>query len=552
MKLADYIFKRLEELGVSDVFCLPGESVQDLYRSLLKSNLKNVLLSHEPCAGYAADAYSRLRGLGVVLVSYGVGSLNLVNAVGQAYAESSPLIVLSGGPGLNERKKYPLLHHKVRTFQTSQKVFEEITACSLIIDSPHTAVNTLERAFQTALKYKKPVYIEVPRDLCNCEVETQAFLEDLEDKLCPETLKEALDEIVELVNKAQKPVILADVEVSRIKMQEELLKLVEKTGLPIASTLLGKSVISENHPLSLGTFFGKLSNLEAQKYIESSDLILAIGTILSDVNLGMFTFNLDRSKMVESRIEGLKVKNHHYPEVSLKDFLEGLLKRTDLIERKINLPRPNSSIQENIPLSPINAHYVELILNQFINRSSCPSYRIVSDVGDCLFIGQALSINKFASFLSPAYYLSMGFAVPGGIGAQIADSSQRSLILVGDGAFQMTGMELISAHRLGLNPIIILLNNGIYATLDRVEIDSEPDSYKIGKYDYYKLAEIWGGIGYKIKTTEQLQNALQNAENIHNDKFVLLDIELNPDDNSEVLNKFGEMMGKSNKATAAH
>ena len=482
MKLADYIFKRLEDLGVSDVFCLPGESVQDLYRALLKSNLNNILLSHEPCAGYAADAYSRLKGLGVVLVSYGVGSLNLVNAVGQAYAESSPLIVLSGGPGLAERKKYPLLHHKVRTFQTSQKVFEEITALSVIIDSPHTAANNLERAFQTALRYKKPVYIEIPRDLCGCKVEGQPFLDDFDNIVDPQTLKEALDEAVELINKAQKPVILADVEVSRLKMQKELLELIEKTGLPTASTLLGKSVVAENYPLALGTFFGTLSNPRAQEYIESADLILAIGTILSDVNLGMFTFSLDRSKMIESRIEGLAIKNHHYNEIGLKDFLEGLLKRQDLSKREITLEPACREPNPTIPSSKIKAIYIQEILNNFINRPNSPSYRIVSDVGDCLFIGQELMVSKFASFLSPAYYLSMGFAVPGGIGAQIADPSQRSLILVGDGAFQMTGMELISAHRLGLNPIVILFNNGIYATLDRVEIDAEPNCYNIGKY----------------------------------------------------------------------
>ena len=151
MKLSDYVFKRLGELGIKDVFCIPGESVQDLYRALLESDINNIPLSHEPSVGYAADAYSRLKGLGAVLVSYGVGSLNMVNAVGQAYAESSPMIVLSGGPGVAERKKYSLLHHKVRTFQTQQRVFDEITAMSVIIDSPTDAAQKLEMAFQTAL-----------------------------------------------------------------------------------------------------------------------------------------------------------------------------------------------------------------------------------------------------------------------------------------------------------------------------------------------------------------------------------------------------------------
>jgi TPP-dependent 2-oxoacid decarboxylase len=550
MKLCDYIFKRLGELGIGDVFCIPGESVQEMYHSLLRSQLQSVLLSHEPCAGYAADAYSRLKGLGAVLVSYGVGSLNLVNAVGQAYAESSPLIVLSGGPGVAERKKYPLLHHKVRTFQTSQNVFDEITAMSIIIESPANAAVLLERAFQTALRYKKPVYIEIPRDICNCEIEVQPLFNEFEETE-PEGLQEALDEVIEMINNAKTPVILADVEVSRIKMQKELLQLVEKTGLPVASTLLGKSVLSENHPQSLGTFFGKLANQRAGDYLESADLILAIGTILSDVNLGMFTFQLDRTKMIEARIDNLRVKNHHYPEMTLKLFLNGLLKHPGLKPRKINIPKADDSyLTALVPAEKISSNSIILILNQFINRSNSPTYRIVSDVGDCLFMGQELRINKLSSFLSPAYYLSMGFAVPGGIGAQIADPSQRSLILVGDGAFQMTGLEIISANRLNLNPIIILLNNGIYATLDRVEENSLAGSYDIGKYDYYKMAEIFGGAGYKVTSTTDLQNALHKAETEDKDKFVIIQVDLAPDDTSDVLNQFGQMMSKSNKQAA--
>ncbi|HEY9885984.1 MAG TPA: thiamine pyrophosphate-binding protein, partial [Vampirovibrionales bacterium] len=193
MKLSDYIFKRLEDFGVSEVFCLPGESVQDLYRSLNESNLKSILLSHEPSVGYAADAYSRIKGLGVALVSYGVGSLNMVNAVSQAYAESSPLIVLSGGPGLKERAKHELLHHKVRTFKTQQNVYKEITEASFIIDSEKDAADKLEEAFHTALKYKKPVYIEVPRDLSNCQIHAQPFARPTEINLHDKgTLEEAL------------------------------------------------------------------------------------------------------------------------------------------------------------------------------------------------------------------------------------------------------------------------------------------------------------------------------------------------------------------------
>lgn len=556
MKLSDYIFQRLYDLGVSDVFCIPGESVQDLYRGLLHSKSKSILLAHEPSVGYAADAYSRLKGLGAVLVSYGVGSLNLVNAVGQAYAESSPMIVLSGGPGIVERKKYSLLHHKVRTFQTQQKVFDEITAMSIIIDSPTTALEKIELAFQTALSYKKPVYVEIPRDISICEVEYKVpeITSPLYQSTDSESLNEALSEVIELLNKAEKPVILAGVEISRIKMQKELAEFVEKSGLPIASDLLGKSVFPEGHIQSLGTFFGKLSNPLAGRYLEDADLILSLGTILSDVSLGMFSFQLDRTKMIEARIDGLRVKNHMYPDLTLRQLLEGLLSseklRSRLIGGKYTSILKRENIFTEIPDQKINSEFVQKILNQFVNRENAPAYRIVSDVGDCLFIGQGLDISKISSFLSPAYYLSMGFSIPGGIGAQIADPSQRSLILIGDGAFQMTGLEIISASRLGLNPIIVLLNNGVYATLEGVESTPVPESYNIGKYEYYKLAEVFGGIGYKVGTTQELQEALHKAETENTGKPIIIQVDLEIDDKSPVLKAFGAMMGESNEESA--
>ncbi len=555
MRLCDYIFKRLKELGVDHLFCLPGESVQELYRSLLGSEVKSILLSHEPSLGYAADAYSRLRGLGAVLASYGVGALNLVNAVGQAYAESSPLIVLSGGPGVMERKRHSLLHHKVRNFDSMQKVFEEVTAMSVILDSPHQAAHQLELAFQTALQFKKPVYIEIPRDMVSINVDSMPLLDPFQS-LNPQAerdcLEEALSEITTLLASAKRPVILGGVEVSRIKAQKEFRALVEASGLPVATDLLGKSLIEDSHPQSLGTFFGALTNPEAERALNEADLILSLGTILSDVALGMFTFSIDRTKMVEARIESVRVKNHFFPELRLKTLIQGLLERAHSFKKDVlkKPDLPSTPSFDELAQEALSMSSTERCLDAFINRENSPAYRIVSDVGDCLFLGQALRVNRIAGFLSPAYYLSMGFGLPGGIGAQIAEPKMRSLILVGDGAFQMTGLELASLTRLGLNPIIILLNNSSYATLRLVESDPYPGSYDIGKFDYSRMADIFGGRGYKVFNTDELKRALIGAEQEHPGVFTLIDVEIPVDDSTEVLKQFGRMMGESNKVAA--
>lgn len=538
MKLLEFLYKRLKSHGVDHVFGVPGESVHLHFHYLYKSSLEPVIMTHEPCLAYASDAYSRIRGLGAALVSYGVGSLNMVNGVGQAYAESSPLVVISGGPGIKERGKYPYLHHKVRSYETNQKVMSEVTALSIIIDNPSNAAKEIDRALNTAVTLKRPVYIEIPRDMCEIEIEDEPFKKP-EPEEDSSALQEALDEVIKMLNNAKNPVVIADAELARIGLQKELIAFAEKINLPVASTILGKSIFPEDHPLAMGVYFGQLSNPEVAKFIHNSDFLLFLGVILSDVNLGMFTAKFSMDDAIMSNIEGLKIKKHYYPQITLSTFLKGLLSREDIKKHKTNFPTihvpdyPTGSEQDKITVKSMLT-----ILNEFINKG----YRVIADVGDCLFAGQELQMKGASTFLSPAYYLSMGFSIPGAVGAQIAEPARRPLVMVGDGAFHMTGMELLTMAKLKLNPIIILFNNKIFATLRYCEPPQTMQEHKIPTMDYAKMAEILGGKGITVNTVGDMKNALRVAKEIKG-TFTLLDVRLNEDDISPVLRTFGEKLG---------
>ena len=135
------------------------------YQELMQSNkLKVINTCDEQGAAFAADAYARVNGLGIVCVTYCVGGLKVVNAAAQAFAERSPLVVISGAPGMKERQKNPLLHHKVRDFDTQQKIFEHMTIDSVLVDNPSAAAKDIDRVLSSAIRYKRPVYIELPRD----------------------------------------------------------------------------------------------------------------------------------------------------------------------------------------------------------------------------------------------------------------------------------------------------------------------------------------------------------------------------------------------------
>ena len=276
--IGEYLIERLGALGVEHVFGIPGDYILTLYKLLEESPIKLVNMTREDNAGFAADAYARIHGLGCICVTYCVGGLSTCNSIAGAYAEKSPVIVLGGSPGMSERAHNPLLHHKVKGFETQLEVFQKITAAWAVLDRPETAFSEIDRVLEAAVRYKRPVYLELPRDQVQSrQVGPHRPPEGLPPS-DPDALREALDEACELLTAARRPVILADVEVHRFSLQEELVTLAESTGMPIATTILGKSVISETHPLFAGVYEGAMGRRGGHRACR-------IGRLRTDVRL---------------------------------------------------------------------------------------------------------------------------------------------------------------------------------------------------------------------------------------------------------------------------
>ena len=166
--IGEYLIERLGALGVEHVFGIPGDYVLRLYKMIEESPIKLVGMTREDNAGFAADAYARIHGLGCICVTYCVGGLSTCNSIAGAYAEKSPVIVLAGSPGMSERAHNPLLHHKVKGFETQFEVFQKITVASAVLDRPETAFSEIDRVLEAAVRYKRPVYLELPRDQVTC------------------------------------------------------------------------------------------------------------------------------------------------------------------------------------------------------------------------------------------------------------------------------------------------------------------------------------------------------------------------------------------------
>src|SRR5450631_3885555 len=218
MPLGQFLFEYLYRCGVRHSFGIPGDFALPTFAALDKSKIKNVTMTHEPSAGFAADAYARINGIGLVCVTYCVGGLNVLNAIAGAYAEKSPVVVVSGAPGRKDREKDPLLHHKVKTFETQRRVYDEVTVASTVLLDEQRAASEIVRCVEACLRHKRPVYIEVPHDMVDREIPTGAITPAVPEESDPHTLAAALDETLALVRAARKPVILAGVELARYRM----------------------------------------------------------------------------------------------------------------------------------------------------------------------------------------------------------------------------------------------------------------------------------------------------------------------------------------------
>lgn len=537
--IGEYLIANLQKHGVGHVFGIPGDYVLGFYDQLLKTGIQTVVTCDEQGAGFAADGYARVHGLGVVCITYCVGGLKVVNPVAGAFAEKSPVVVISGAPGMNEREKNPLLHHKVRDFNTQQRVFDEITVASAALEDPDRAFAEIDRVLHAAIRFQRPVYLEIPRDLVNAPGRQDHIPRSVHEESDPHALAEALSEAATLLNAAKRPVILADVEVHRFGLQDDLLRLVEQTGIPVASTILGKSVVAEQHPLYLGVYEGAMGRDDVREYVESSDCLLMLGAFMTDINLGVFTAKLDPAKCISATSEKLTIRYHTFEQVRFKDFLGGLLSANLRTHGLTPHPRPlpPSEFQPGRHGERVTIARLFERINEFLSDSSI----VVADVGNALFGASDLLIRHKTEFLGPAYYASMGFAVPAALGAQMARPDLRPVVLVGDGAFQMTGMEISTIARAGLNPVIIVLNNQGYGTERHIHDGPFND---VLAWQYYKLPEVLGkGRGFLVQTEAELDAALDAASK-HLESFCLLDVHLDPMDKSAALGRLAERLAE--------
>ena len=538
MTLGLSLLRALKNHGAREIFGIPGDFILPLFKQIEESAiLPLVTLSHEPGLGFAADAAARMHGgIGVVAVTYGAGALNTVNAVASAYAERVPLVVLAGCPGEVEAHSGLLLHHQVRHVDSQWRIYGEITCDRVRLSDPQTAPAALARVLRSCREYSQPVLIEVPRDMTLAPMAEVPVLPP--SAFSAEAVAECADEWMARIRAAQRPVLVLDVEIRRFGIEARVAELARRLQLPVLTTFMGRGLLTDAGTAEgvrlHGTYLGVAGDAATTALLDESDLPVMLGAILSDNNFGVSAQRMDFRRALIAAHREARVGHHVYPDIPLAALVEALLARTPAVPaRAAYAPPPSPDHPRGLVAddTPLCAGDLSRALNDCIALHG--PINVVSDIGDCLFAALELVPTPL---VAPGYYATMGFGVPAGIGAQVA-TGERSLILVGDGAFQMTGWELGNCPRLGLDPIVIVLNNQTWEMIRAFQTESRCAA--LGDWRLADCADALGGRGHRVHTRRQFKAAL-DAAFAERGRFQLIELMVPPGDSTPMLQRFSE------------
>jgi indolepyruvate decarboxylase len=536
---AEHLIERLENL-VKHVFTVPGDYILPFCGKLEESKkLTLVNCTDENHAGFAADGYARIHGVGCVCATWNVGALKLSNAIAGAKAERSPIIVISGSPGVGERSDVPL-HHTVTDYESQYRAMKECTCAQTILSDSAQVGYEIDRVLEAMKHYKQPIYIELPRDVANKPISYDVYRQGTPAGLKSDekNLEDSLKEVVAWIEEAKNPVILGGVELARYRLGKELIRFCEQNHIPVANTLLSKSVVNELHPLFMGVYAGSnTSQKNVQQMIEESDCLLVLGEVLTESTVGYRPSKvLQKHEMVTCTVDGLKVRGHTYPNVYFADFCKALF--------KMQIQRPKLDLlAKEMPgkwESKGNAAVTAERFFELVNSILTEDMIVVADTGDSLWGAAEMTCHQADTFLGQAQYLSMGFAIPAALGVKLAKPKCRPMVIVGDGSTQMSHSEISTHLRYKSNAIFFILNNGGYAT-ERVLLDGKFNDIKNWNYHLIPML-MGGGMGYVAKSEDELSSAVNEA--LRKDEVAVINVCVGKDDYSSALKRMTSGLAK--------
>ncbi|CAH0025268.1 unnamed protein product [Clonostachys rhizophaga] len=535
--LSLYLWRRIRQLGTQSIMGVPGDMNLELLDYLYDvDGLFWVGNANELNAAYAADGYARVKGSpGVVVTTMGVGELSALNGVAGAYTEVK-LIHIVGTTATHVQAKRLMIHHNLGP-NPDHKVFEKISShvrCAHAwLDDPATAAAEIDRVIMKCLVDSLPVYIFVPMDFVHVPVDAEPLLTPIKADFPVDKHQEtrAVSKVVEAIQNARRPVLLVDCLTDRHQGLEEARELADLLQFPIFSTSMGKTIISEDHPYYFGIYNGSVSYPGVKSAVEESDCILNLGPLLADSNTGGLTRNIDDSRVILIEPKSCTV------ELQLtKVVLRRLLTSLGSLERRaVPLPSlPDQPAEVESESETITQSWIWKRLGAFTKKGDV----LIAESGTAQFGFPDAKFPTGAKYVTQVYYGSIGYSVGACLGVALAQRERktesgcpgRTILVVGDGSLQLTVQEIGTMIRLGLNPLIIVINNRGY-TIERAIHGPNAGYNDISTWKYQLLLNFFGAeypeqSSREVRTKEEMEAVLSLDDYLSATSIQLLEVHM--------------------------
>lgn len=517
----EYVLARLYEIGIHDVFGVAGDYAFPIEDAVCESNnMRWIGNCNELNASYAADGYARVKGVAALSTTFGVGELSALNGIAGAYAEHLPIFHLVGMPASGVQKNHRLVHHTLGNgdfdvfYQMSQHL-----SCAHAILTPENCIAETERLITTALQESRPVYLGFPSDYAIMPIKPDEKTETITmHKSHSESLSATVMAIIDKLTSSSQACIIPGIITARLGLADNVLAIVNKTGLPYATMFMDKSVLSETHPNYMGIYNGKLMNPNVREFVENCDCVLGIGAVLTDFNSGSFTATIKPENCINILSDHVKIGSAIYPNVLMKDVLQKLqelaptLNHIGVKASGLGAPLPGENGQ-------ITAPYLYPRLEKMFREDDI----IIVETGTAsMGLGFAL-LPENAQFHNQTLWGSIGWATPAAFGAAIAAPQRRIILVTGEGSHQLTAQEISQFARFDLKPIIFVLNNDGYL-IERL-LCKDPEAYynNLPQWNYTLLPAALGCQDWycqRVTHCEELNSAILQAEQSANAAYI--------------------------------
>jgi TPP-dependent 2-oxoacid decarboxylase len=461
-----YLAHRLAECGIGSVFGVPGDYNLGILDAITSQpHMDWVGTATEHGAGYAADGYARLKGLGAIVTTFGVGELSAMNAIAGAYAESVPVVHIVGTPARAASTNGGLFHHNLPGpgFGHFGRMAAEVTASQTDL-RVGTAPQQIDHSIRTAMRTSLPVYITVPADVAEMPVpwpEAPLRFDRYADDRDPSALFDFAVDACHLVASATSAGVLLGHLAARHGVTGEIEELVDAGDLMLAVLSTAKGDFPEDDPHFAGLYAGAASDKRARTTVEDSDVLVTVGVTLVDSLTGGGAHRLPQIGRMDLGPSGAKIGERIYPGVGLRHSLAAVaavfreLRRTSVSSPPPSRPTNDRRTNPQAPLTQPD-------LWSSVQRLLQPGDLIFADQGTAFHGAAGLSLPSGARLLAQPLWASTGWAVPAALGATLAAPERRVLVVVGDGALQQSASELSKLLTLGRRPVVVVINNDGY------------------------------------------------------------------------------------------